>query len=341
MTTAASSAIFRLLGKAGVPSRSEPHSSLLEHIPNQSDTPIWVFGFARTGTTTAQKIIARTLSYNACFEPFAESHAGELGFARAHQLFLGRPTEETWKTYVSPSGVNAALSTFTDTDAGDEKRAVFEAYLDALYKKFGRNAVFKEIRLVGNLDAIQAYHTRRGIPWVCVCIEAHPLSPLYTYYRIGFLCSRGPNAINYPEYVYRYRVATYARLGLYEDIRRVSVSSISDKLVVACLLDQAHMRSFASARPQLCVTTTLGELSGHMETLSERTTGRRTQVNSIPVRRTPRFARDAFFRRAVVEQLSQDVIGALDDAGYSIPPATPTRPSVREAATFLRFLLYE
>jgi hypothetical protein len=101
------------------------------------------------------------------------------------------------------------------------------------------------------------------------------------------------------------------------------------------------MRSFATEKRQLCVTTTLGQLNEHMEILSECTTGRRAEVNSIAVRRTPRFAKDALFRRAVVDQLSHDVIEALDNAGYSIPPATPTRPSFRQAATFLRFRLYE
>ncbi len=265
MTTTSSSLFFKVLGKAGLPSRSEPHTSRLEHTPNQTAIPIWVFGFPRTGTTTAQTIIAQALSYNASFEPFSQSHAKELGFTRAHELFLGKPTQETWSKYVAPAGVNAALSTLEGTAEGVEKRSVFEAYLDALYSAFGRNTVFKEIRLFGNLDAIEQFHASRGIPWACVCMNGHPLRSLYTYYRIGALGSREPSD-NYPEFVYRYRIATYSRLGLYGELCGLTVRSISDKLVVACLLDQAHMRTFAAARPSRTITTCLADLPHHLAT---------------------------------------------------------------------------
>lgn len=341
MTTTKSSLFFKVLGRAGLPSRSEPHASRLEHTPNQTAIPIWVFGFPRTGTTTAQTIIAQALSYNACFEPFSESHARELGFIRAHELFLGKPTQETWSKYVTPAGVNAALSTMVGTAEGEEKLTVFEAYLDALYSKFGRNTVFKEIRLFGNLDAVEQYHASRGIPWVCVCMNDHPLRSLYTYYRIGALCTRGHGG-NYPEFVYRYRIATYAQLGLYEELRDISVRSISDKLVVACLLDQAHMRAFAAARPSKSITTCLAGLSQHLAMLSEWTETPIAQQTTITIRPSKRFAQDILFRRAVLQELSPEVRHALLRANHPIPSLPPhKRPSFRQLATFLRFRLYE
>jgi len=341
MKTTSSSFFFKVLGKAGLPSRSEPHASRLQHTPNQTAIPVWVFGFPRTGTTTAQTIIAQALSYNACFEPFSESHARELSFTRAHELFLGKPTQETWSKYVTPAGVNAALSTMEGTAESAEKRSVFEAYLEALYSKFGRNTVFKEIRLFGNLDAVEQFHASRGIPWACVCINAHPLRPLYTYYRIGALCSRAPSA-NYPEFVYRYRIATYARLGLYEELCGVTVRSIWDKLVVACLLDQAHMRAFAAARPSMSMTTSLADLPQHMATLSEWTATPVARSTSITIRPSQRFAEDVLFGRAILQELSPEVRVALLRANHPIPPSPPqARPSLRQIATFLRFRLYE
>lgn len=342
MTATHSSLFFKVLGKAGLPSRSEAHASRLQHTPNQTAIPIWVFGFPRTGTTTAQAIIAQALSYNASFEPFSQSHATELGFTRAHELFLGKPTQETWNEYVTPAGVNAALSTMEGTAEGAEKRSVFEEYLDALYTKFGRNTVFKEIRLFGNLDAIERFHASRGIPWVCVCLNAHPLQSLYAYYRIGGLCSRAPGKANYPDLVYRYRIATYARLGLHEELRGLTVRSISDKLVVACLLDQAHMRAFAAKTPSMRIATCLADLPKNMATISEWAETPVARLTSIAIRPSQRFAKDVLFRRAIIRELSPGVRDALLRANHPIPPGLPrARPSLRQMATFLRFRLYE
>ena len=341
MKTTSSSLFFKVLGKAGLPSRSEPHTSRLQHTPNQTAVPIWVFGFPRTGTTTAQTIIAQALSYNASFEPFSHSAANELGFARAHELFPGKPSQETWSEYVTRAGVNAALSTMEGSAEGVEKRSVFEAYLEALYSEFGHNTVFKEIRLFGNLDAVEQFHASRGIPWACVCMNAHPLRPLYTYYRIGALCSRAPGG-NYPEFVYRYRVATYARLGLYEELCGLPVRSISDKLVVACLLDQAHMRAFAAARPSSTITTCLADLPQHLAALSEWTDAPVVRPTEITIRPSQRFAEDVLFSRAILQELSPEVRDALLDANHPIPSSRQqARPSLRQIATLLRFRLYD
>jgi hypothetical protein len=341
VTAAESPILFRVLGKVGLQTRSEPHTSRLQHPPLESAVPVWVFGFPRTGTTTAQTIIAQAFSYNACFEPFSESHAKQQNFARAHELFLGRPTEESWSRYVTPKGVNSALSTLAGTPEGNEKRLVFENYIDALYAKFGRNTVFKDIRLFGNLDAVDEYHWSRGIPWACVCMNDHPLRPLYTYYRIGALCARGSDG-NYPEFVYRYRIATYARLGLYEELRSLNVCSIADKLVVACLLDQAHMRAFAASRKAHCITTDLSGLSETLPTLSEWTGIPVAHDDTIKITASKRFAGDVLFERAILRELSPQVREAVSNAGHPIPTRPAVKyPSFRQLATYLRFRLYE
>ena len=109
MSETLSSLVFRMLGKAGLPSRSEAHASQLDHSPDVTAVPVWLFGFPRTGTTTAQALVAQALSYNASFEPFGKAPATELGFERAHEVFLGKPTQDSWDDHVTSNGVNAGL----------------------------------------------------------------------------------------------------------------------------------------------------------------------------------------------------------------------------------------
>jgi hypothetical protein len=83
---------------------------------------------------------------------------------------LGNPASEDWNDFVTPPGVNSALSTFGKSHIGLQCRRLFDDHINQVYATYGHNSLIKEIRLFANLKAMDEYHSRRELPWYCVGI---------------------------------------------------------------------------------------------------------------------------------------------------------------------------
>lgn len=331
---------FRALGKAGIPTRSEPHGSKILYPTENSGVPIWILGFARTGTTTAQSILGEAFRYNTSFEPFGYDHANLPSFEGANRYFIGNPSEQQRAFFEAKGICPAALSTIVDEDQRGELFRLFSGHLDSIYAKYGLNVVVKELRTIPNIEALVAYHRERSMSVEIVGLLAHPYSPLYTYYRLGGLHSQeNPSNLRVSD-LYDYRIDIYSALDLFADIRSLETNNAADKLVVSVLLDQA-MIEFARAEGWISKVFGLHELADHVAAIAERIGHVTSDVELPKIAPSRRYLDDKYFHKYVLSRLSRPVASYVEEQ-YSFPPAgnQKLKNGLRARVTAFRHFVY-
>lgn len=334
--------IFKALGKLGVRTKSEPHLSIKKNAADRSSIPIWILGFARTGTTTAQAILAEAFDYNASFEPFGFNDAESKQFELANKYFRGNPTAAEQSCFARDSICPAALETITDPDQAHRLVGIFNRYIDSQYDVYGRNVVIKELRIISNIAQLHKYHEENNIPLVVVGVISNPYQPLYTYYRLGGLSlSNNLSSLRVSD-IYRYRMLTYEALGLFPEIRELVTNSAADELLVSILLDQAMLLRCADLK-LIHVITSLAELEKHLPTISALTSRVVNEKDRPRISTSSRYLSDRYFHELVIEKLSPDISSYID-ANYQSPDFRIKESSgfgLRQMITALRHRIYE
>ena len=313
MTRVIDKIIWKFASALATTSKSMAHRSSFDHEPRADAVPVWMHGSARTGTTTSMNLLALWLGRNRVFEPLHRLRGPDLASVHdSMNLFLSSPRPEDEIEYVRTDGILAALQTFPGGGLDIPERKSFEAVIDAIYERYGRNSVIKEIRFFANLPALARYHEERSIPWVFIGIVANPIVPLYTFYRRGELCNRAPLKLSLVAAEYDYRLQTFELLGLFEELRSLPAPTRSDQYAVICLLDQAYLRRFVAEDPdhrRLCGLPEIPEVLGWVaERTSDKIKGDLSEVSVTKVG----HGVDRWFYEDVIEKLSPPVRAAIE-----------------------------
>lgn len=339
------SRLNRIANRVLAPSKSARHENSTRVPPLDTGVPIWMHGFARSGTTTCMARAAKALDRNAVFEP---GHARnlELAFAKPHEDVIWSmrsvPRREDWDDYFVGDGVLSAYETFDEGLEDLPQWARFKAYLDTVYETFGLNSVVKEIRLFANLEALERYHRERGLPWLFVGLLAPPTVPLNAYYRRGWLT--GGSLRSFPAELdqgHAYRVRTFERLGRFSELTGLPARSPAEKMLVNCLLDQAELRRFVAEDPEHRLLSGLPQLESAIDWLSARTEGsERPSGAGSEVERLGHGV-DRHFHRDVIEALDPAVREAFEAAwGPAVIDETAAGNGLKGRVRSLRHRLF-
>lgn len=305
--------LWKLASFLAPTTKSMPHASSLDHEPVHEATPIWVHGSARTGTTTSMNLIASAFGRNKAFEPLHLIRDPDFDeVSRSMDLFLSSPVHKPDINYVREDGILAALQSFPDEGRNTPEGSAFDSVIDSIYGKYGRNVVVKEIRLFANLPALASYHQERSIPWLFLGIIANPTVPLYSMYRRGGLCNNAPVSQAPIQSGYEYRVQTFSRLGMFDDLLAIKARTRMDQCALTCMFDQDYLRYFVSQDPEHRHLASLTEIFDEYDWIS-RNLGEEANANGT-AGKIPSIGHgvDPWFYREVVEHLATPVREAIE-----------------------------
>ena len=319
------SRINDILNKVLVRSKSADHDHVLVTEPVKGVRPVWLHGFARSGTTSSMYRMSSRLGRNAIFEPgHKELHDAIPGadFDDVVNLMKSVPRSEHWDDFFIGDGILSCFDTFGSDLSELNQWKRFCAYLDFLYEFAGHNVVIKEIRLFANLPALARYHQERSLDWLFIGIICSPVVPLNAYYRRGWLS--GSQLRKYPPELDQsnaYRLATFRRLNRFPELTSITANSPSEKLLLNCLLDQAELRRFVSEDPENRLLSSLATLTDAVSWVTERTNeeGLLHPGSEQPVARTGHGV-DHLFYRDVIEPLHSSLREPLEDLWGPIHP---------------------
>ena len=340
------SKINQILNKFLISSKSAQHEHALGIEPLNGVPPIWIHGFARSGTTSALYRMSSWLGRNGIFEPGHKKYHDKIpgaDFGDVVKLMKSVPRLEHWDDFFIGDGILSCFDTF-GSGLGELKQwKRFCSYLDHLYEFSGRNVVIKEIRLFANLPALARYHQERLIDWLFIGIICSPVVPMNAYYRRGWLS--GAQLREYPPQLDQsnaYRLATFKRLNRFPDLTCLPASSPSEKLLLNCLLDHAELRRFVSEDPENRLLSSLDCLVEALDWITDRT---REEIVLHPTsdQRVTRTGHgvDRYFYRDVIEPLNQPLRDALEAQWGSIhPDSMASTGRYRRYVTSLRHRLF-
>lgn len=335
--------LWDLLGRFGLRTSSDAHGSSCEHEPDPHATPVLITGFPRTGTTTAMRRLARQLEYNCCFEPFGRNTTGadDADFSAVHELFRAPPAEMV-PVFERSGGFPGALNSIVCPTERHRIGELLRTHLVRIHDQFGMNCVVKCLRAGWNLQPIADWHRQRGIEPVWILLECNPLSPLYTFYRLGSL-TENPN-IRMPrvQSLYEYRIRLSELVGRHEAVRSLPCRTAAERLVVACMLEHEEQRWFARSAGDRAMVLTLSQvfaLGREIAGLCRRKAPPKDAARALP----PRYASDALFFDRVVRKLSPRILRAIDEhCGYETKlKRQPGQFSLRRRVTAMRHDLYQ
>ena len=308
-----------LVNRFLAPSQSSSHEHLENSASSEDARPIWVHGVARSGTTSMLSIMANSMGRNGVFEPMHQGQTRELNlideFIQVQESMRSVPSEDRFDDYFIGQGVLSNFPSFgSELDELPEWKG-FCRYLDFLYETFGRNSVFKEIRLFANLSGLHRYHVMRSIDWLFIGIICPPTRPMYAYYRRGWLSHRSllanPSEIDMS---HAYRVATFERLGQFPELTSLPAESLAEKFLVNCLLDQAELRRFVAEDPENRILSSLPEAAAALDWAC-RCTGESHSWNPSTGGRVPKSTHlvDPYFYRDVIKSINPTLREAMED----------------------------
>ncbi|MAJ47638.1 MAG: hypothetical protein CBC35_10295 [Planctomycetes bacterium TMED75] len=340
------SKINNLLNKFLVRSKSANHEHSLGIEPVKNVRPIWLHGFARSGTTSAMYRLSNRLGRNAVFEPGHKQFHDQIpgaDFDDVVMMMKSVPRPDRWEEYFVGDGILSSFETF-GSDLGELNQwKRFCAYIDYLYEFAGHNVVIKEIRLFANLPAIARYHQDRSLDWLFIGIICSPVVPLNSYYRRGWLS--GDQLRKYPPEIDQantYRLDTFRRLNRFPELTELPADSPSEKLLLNCLLDHAELRRFVSEDPENRLLTSLDSLNEAVDWVLDRTQ-EEVGLQPTPDQRVTRTGHgvDQYFYRDVIEPLNPSLRDALEAQWGSIhPDSMASNGGFRRYLTSLRHRLF-
>lgn len=334
--------LFDTLGAFAQKTRSSKHESLLKYQKDTRSRPIILSGFARSGTTTSQKILSDLFQYNACFEPIGFNHSGydNSNFSRCATFFRGAPDIKDLALYQAGGGSAAAIHAIPNQALREIYLSSLSDYFRHLFDFFGANVVIKEIRLIPNLISTEEVCRRLGMSPAYVLLRSHPLMILYTYYRMGGLIESNDFARLRTNEIYEYRRTTYSSLGLFDELLNIECRNKIDKLMVSVLLDQMYMRHYADMNPDGCLVIDFKDIASATGRISEKFDIPIKGESNIIIRKNNRFEEDYFFMKHIMHNINPAILNLSAD--HFPPPSNQIPPpplNYRKWGTFFRHKL--
>ncbi|MBE82188.1 MAG: hypothetical protein CME21_06430 [Gemmatimonadetes bacterium] len=326
--------LWRLLGVIDQKSRSAEYESITRFPQDPSARPIFLLGFARTGTTTTQRVLSDCFSYNASFEPIGFNHAQyePEAFSSISARFRGQPDAESLSMYSHGGGTFFALHTLGDSELRDESVSQLGAYLDHLFQTYGRNVITKEVRLSGNAPTLAKVCRDLSSEPVFVLSISDPLVPAYTFYRAGGLID-GKDTMGVDDQ-YAYRRRTLESIDKEHSMVRLPCRNRLEKLIVSILIEQAFLRDFAMQNKDISFLLDFEHLGEAIQEISRKFGLPVAGEPSVFPRNLKRYRQDAFFLR-MVKDLHPDLMAILAEQ-YGWDGAPDVRPSLRSTITRAR-----
>lgn len=324
--------LHRALGLFGQKSRSSDHQSRLSRPKDPTATPIFVLGFARSGTTTFQRILADSLDYNFAFEPFGFNHANyhPKEFQSISAYFRNAPDRSSMDRYFIDGGAAAAIDMIRSESTRGEYKTLLGDCINWLIEHYGRNVVIKEVRLLFNLPTFVSIFKKEKIPALFVLLRFDPISTLYTFYRLGGLVEGRDDFGHRVDEFYSYHRQISA-LNQNFEFPVCRCSNKWEKLLVSIKHYQNVMEYFSSRFSANCVLVNFETASEGIALISKRlgysARSDRGQVTLKPAR----YKMDSVFLDTAHEHISKEVLVAT---GVSLPTERQLPVSTKQRFQF-------
>ena len=291
--------------------------------------PIMLFGFARSGTTTSQRILSDAFHYNACMEPIGFNHSNynEKDFSRCAVFFRGAPNINDLSLYQMGGAPVSALHAISDRAIQETGFSALDNYIKHLFNYYGSNVVIKELRLIPNLISIEKICDSINISPVYIFLMCNPLMPLYTYYRLGGLIENNDFSELRVNEIYEYRKITYLSLGLFEEFMKIECRNKFDKLVLSVFLDQMYMKYYANLNPDNCLVVDFANINTSVKEISEKFAIPIKEEMKIFPKNTSRYEGDYFFMKYVKRKINPALISLIEEH-FSCPSSQTTSVSL-------------
>jgi len=324
--------LHRTLGLVGQKSRSSAHQSRQSRPKNPKATPIFLLGFARSGTTTFQRILAESLDYNFAFEPFGFNHANypPKEFQSISAFFRNAPDLSSMDRYFIDGGAAAAVDMIRSESTRGEYTALLGDYINWLIEHYGRNVVIKEVRLLFNLPALISIFKKAEMPVLFVLLRFDPVNTLYTFYRLGGLVEGRDDFGHRVDEFYSYHQQISALNQSFE-FPVCRCSNKWEKLLVSIKHYQNVMEYFSSRFSANCVLVNFETASEGIALISKRL-GYPARSDKGKVTLKPaRYKMDSVFMDTAHERISKEVLVAT---GVSLPTERQTPVSTKQRFQF-------
>lgn len=306
----------------GLRSRTEPHESNASHEHDPECCPILFFGFARSGTTTGQKVVAEMLGYNYCFEPVGWRFRDwpEAWHRKVQMLFRSYPDPERQLVEEFAGGPFAVPAALSDERLRTKLQGVLTELFQAVIASFGNNVVIKELRLLGALpECVGILRELSGKEPLAVYLKADPWATLYTFYRLGTPVMR--DFARTLDDTCSYRRLWCDALGLAND-SLPEVRNPSESLLAAVLLEWQIADRFEN-RGLISVLRFGDDFTEQVERWSDRSGLCLKGPSAIKVRSTDRYRKDPFFLRFVERYVGSEWKNRFEAAGFPLADPDP------------------
>jgi len=291
-----------------------------------------LLGFARSGTTTFQRILAESLDYNFAFEPFGFNHANysPKEFQSISAFFRNAPDLSSMDRYLIDGGAAAAVDMIRSESTRGKYTALLGDYINWLIEHYGRNVVIKEVRLLFNLPTLVSIFKNAEIPALFVLLRSDPLNTLYTFYRLGGLIEGQDDFEHRVDEFYSYHraIATLYTDTLFPDY---CCANKWEKLLVSVIQYHKMMEYFEKYLPQSCVLANFEKINESITSIAKRV-GHPVGLPADQLTlKSPRYTKDADFLHTARKNLSEE---ALQVTGISLPRSTRSGTPLRQRFQF-------
>jgi hypothetical protein len=199
---------------------------------------LWIFSFARSGSTLLLNFLADGLGYCPIFEPFMQKpdKIGEnCDFEKVHDWFRGAPQKNLLHQYKLGSYYLGHIPTqeFNSPKVKPYKD-LLSNYIRNIYQEYGPNTVVKCVRQQGNIIFIQHLLKALNIDAQFIFLKREPFEIAFSYYRNGGFHRRSTWNVNQ---VFQYRKCMYSGDSQDLDSLFKRVGNSFENLIAAIIAD--------------------------------------------------------------------------------------------------------
>lgn len=331
--------IYHLLEPFDQKTLSTRHESLLEYTKQDQARPIILLGFARTGTSTLQRLLSDTFGYNTSFEPIAFNHSGwdSDSFSQVSVFFRGAPDISALPLYQWGGAPLSAIHAISDTCAQGKAFDLLKAYIQHLISFYGKNVVIKELRLIPNLPTVRKICAELDLDPIFILLIGDPFVPLYSYYRLGGLVEANDFFQWRADELYEYRRLTYASLGLFPELLEIKCDNKFDRLLLSVLLDQQYLRHWASETGNASYVVDFQRATSAVDEIARKFQLLKRGRSAITIKKVKRYQTDPFFLREARTKINPALLRVVEEQfAYKLEPVEENQSSRKQYVTWLR-----
>lgn len=199
---------------------------------------IWMFSFARSGSTLLQDLLCNAFGYTKVFEPFGfkpERCSDSETVTFIQDYFRGAPDPSELSRYrVGDYYIGHVPPGSVESVEIKPYRERLKAYLSEIYAKYGDRVVVKCIRQLGNIPFIDSVLREISVAPRYILLIRDPFEIAYSYYRMGGLCKESSWRV--PQ-LFEYRKKMYPCEDAFLDTLFDRARNNVDKLICSILAD--------------------------------------------------------------------------------------------------------